>query len=444
MVSDSELVERLRDILGRSDLDKATAGSVRRQLEEEFEVDLSDRKGFIREQIDAYLQSLENVDEEEEGEEEEEEEEGEGVEQDGKESGSKSTSGNSSKEKKRRGGFNKLCNLSPQLQDIVGEPILARTEVVKRMWSYIREKNLQDPTNKRRILCDETLRKLFSVDSIDMFQMNKALAKHIWPLDESMPQKIKSEEQTGSASEEAVGTTGKEAAEAEHEDDDGTEEAERKKKRSIKNSKGVKKRGGGFNKPCSLSPQLQAVTGEAELARPDVVKKLWAYIREKNLQDPSNKQNIICDGLLRPLFSVDSINMFKMNKALSEHIWPLNGDASNNVLKEEKSKRGRDESDEDDTEQKDKKPKKGGGGLTAPLPLSDALIKFLGTGEKELSRGDVVKRMWDYIKENGLQDPSDKRRIICDDKLKELFEVDSFQGFSVTKLLTSHFIKASN
>ena len=40
-----------------------------------------------------------------------------------------------------------------------------------------------------------------------------------------------------------------------------------------------------------------------------------------------------------------------------------------------------------------------------------------------------------------LKDPSDKRRIICDDKLKELFGVDSFTGFTVSKLLTTHFIK---
>lgn len=40
-----------------------------------------------------------------------------------------------------------------------------------------------------------------------------------------------------------------------------------------------------------------------------------------------------------------------------------------------------------------------------------------------------------------LKDPADKRRIICDDKLKELFEVDSFNGFTVSKLLSSHFIK---
>lgn len=40
-----------------------------------------------------------------------------------------------------------------------------------------------------------------------------------------------------------------------------------------------------------------------------------------------------------------------------------------------------------------------------------------------------------------LKDPSDRRRIICDEKLKELFDVDSFNGFTVSKLLTAHFIK---
>lgn len=56
-------------------------------------------------------------------------------------------------------------------------------KVVKRMWQYIRENNLQNPSNRRNINCDDTLRELFGVDTIDMFQMNKALAKHIWPLD---------------------------------------------------------------------------------------------------------------------------------------------------------------------------------------------------------------------------------------------------------------------
>lgn len=50
------------------------------------------------------------------------------------------------------------------------------------MWVYIRENNLQDPKDRRKILCDESLHSLFHVKSINMFQMNKALSKHIWPL----------------------------------------------------------------------------------------------------------------------------------------------------------------------------------------------------------------------------------------------------------------------
>lgn len=62
------------------------------------------------------------------------------------------------------------------------------------------------------------------------------------------------------------------------------------------------------------------------LCCPQVVKQIWAYIRERNLQDPNNRRNIICDDRMRALFNVNSINMFQMNKALSKHIWPLDSD----------------------------------------------------------------------------------------------------------------------
>lgn len=52
------------------------------------------------------------------------------------------------------------------------------------MWVYIREHDLQDPKNKRNIICDELLHSLFRVKKIDMFQMNKALSKHIWPIND--------------------------------------------------------------------------------------------------------------------------------------------------------------------------------------------------------------------------------------------------------------------
>lgn len=56
-------------------------------------------------------------------------------------------------------------------------------QVVKFIWAYIRENNLQDPANRRKILCDDALRSVFATDSTDMFKMNKLLTKHIWPID---------------------------------------------------------------------------------------------------------------------------------------------------------------------------------------------------------------------------------------------------------------------
>ncbi|KAH9607221.1 hypothetical protein KSS87_021285 [Heliosperma pusillum] len=97
-----------------------------------------------------------------------------------------STARDSSQKPKRRGGpggLNKLCGVTPQLQAIVGQPTMPRTEIVKQLWAYIRKNNLQDPSNKRKIICNEELRLVFEVDCTDMFQMNKLLSKHILPLD---------------------------------------------------------------------------------------------------------------------------------------------------------------------------------------------------------------------------------------------------------------------
>ncbi|KAL5540675.1 hypothetical protein UlMin_042867 [Ulmus minor] len=378
MVTDEELVTRLRDILRNSDLDTATPSSVRRQLEADLGIDLLDRKSFIREQIDVFLESqLADGVEEGDGNEaevgegsengkdkaklevEEDEcvKEEEGDDEDGDDSegkGSKKTGSTNEDKVKKRGGFNKLCSLSPKLQEIVGETELSRPEVVKKMWAYIRKNDLQDPANKRNIRCDEALCALFRVKSINMFQMNKALTKHIWPLstdDGNVNQNKKVEESDHSESE---GENIKEEEREEVEEEARSEKGSRKQKRkggSAKLDKAVKKRG-GFTKLCSLSPQLQTFTGEAVLARTEVVKKLWAYIRENNLQDPKNKRNILCDESFRSLFNVDSIDMFQMNKALSNHIWPLNVEdaPANSSQKEKQSNEEEEEEDEDEDE----------------------------------------------------------------------------------------------
>ncbi|KAI3765335.1 hypothetical protein L2E82_15365 [Cichorium intybus] len=87
------------------------------------------------------------------------------------------------------GGLYKLCGISPELQVILGESSLSRTDIVKQLWAYIKKNNLQDPGNKRKINCDDALRVVFETDCTDMFKMNKLLAKHIIPLE---PTKVSS------------------------------------------------------------------------------------------------------------------------------------------------------------------------------------------------------------------------------------------------------------
>ena len=54
---------------------------------------------------------------------------------------------------------------------------LSRPQVVKQLWVYIKGNELQNPANKREILCDVKLRAVFGVDKIDMFKMNKVLGQ---------------------------------------------------------------------------------------------------------------------------------------------------------------------------------------------------------------------------------------------------------------------------
>lgn len=77
--------------------------------------------------------------------------------------------------------FNKPLKLSPELQLIVKGDNLARTEVVKRLWSFIRKHELQDKTNRRMIHMGKhpLTKQAFKVEQVNMFEMTKLLAKHI-------------------------------------------------------------------------------------------------------------------------------------------------------------------------------------------------------------------------------------------------------------------------
>jgi upstream activation factor subunit UAF30 len=87
-------------------------------------------------------------------------------------------------------------------------------------------------------------------------------------------------------------------------------------KKAAKKSAG----GGGFMKELALSDKLAAVIGAKPLPRTEVTKKLWAYIKKNNLQDPKNRRDILADDKLKAVFGKDKVNMFEMTKLVSKHL----------------------------------------------------------------------------------------------------------------------------
>ncbi|MCW3835484.1 SWIB/MDM2 domain-containing protein [Sphingomonas canadensis] len=82
-------------------------------------------------------------------------------------------------ETKARGGIAKPVTPSPQLAEIVGAAALPRSEVVSKIWEYIKKNNLQNAANKREIIADAKLKPIFGADKVTMFEMNKHLSKHL-------------------------------------------------------------------------------------------------------------------------------------------------------------------------------------------------------------------------------------------------------------------------
>ncbi|MEC7905699.1 MAG: SWIB/MDM2 domain-containing protein [Verrucomicrobiota bacterium] len=82
-----------------------------------------------------------------------------------------------------------------------------------------------------------------------------------------------------------------------------------------------KKPNAAFMKPVTPDAALAAVVGADPLPRTEVTKKLWDYIKSNDLQNPSNKREIIADDNLRAVFDgKDKVTMFEMTKLVSNHV----------------------------------------------------------------------------------------------------------------------------
>lgn len=75
--------------------------------------------------------------------------------------------------------LSKPLTLSADLEAVIGKGPLPRTEVVKKLWEYIKKHNLQNPANKRNILADEKLKAIFGKSEVTMFEMTKLVSAHL-------------------------------------------------------------------------------------------------------------------------------------------------------------------------------------------------------------------------------------------------------------------------
>jgi chromatin remodeling complex protein RSC6 len=78
-----------------------------------------------------------------------------------------------------RGGLARPVKPSAELAAITGPDPLPRSQVVSKIWDHIKKNNLQNPQNKREIVADDKLRKVFGKDRVSMFEMNKHLSRHL-------------------------------------------------------------------------------------------------------------------------------------------------------------------------------------------------------------------------------------------------------------------------
>ena len=82
--------------------------------------------------------------------------------------------------KKANSAFMKPMKISDDLAEVVGEGPMPRSEVVKKLWVYIKKNGLQDQKNKRNINADAALKKVFGgKGTVNMFEMTKLVSKHL-------------------------------------------------------------------------------------------------------------------------------------------------------------------------------------------------------------------------------------------------------------------------
>ena len=81
--------------------------------------------------------------------------------------------------RKPNAAFMKALTPSADLAAVIGSKAVPRTQVVKLIWDYIKKHDLQNPKNRRNILADDKLKKVFGKKEVTMFELAGIIGKHL-------------------------------------------------------------------------------------------------------------------------------------------------------------------------------------------------------------------------------------------------------------------------
>lgn len=199
---------------------------------------------------------------------------------------------------------------SPALLPFVEDKAQSRAVVLKILSAYVKAHNLQDPNNRRIVLCDDKLKSLFGVEQCTILEMSKYVSPHL----------RKPEDVGGRYLEEAKIVEKNYFLEKENEVQAEKPVTKKKRTRRAASVNDDKKKGQRLFKPVILSDELSAVCrSQKEMQRQEIVKAVWEYIRLNNLQGKPG-QPIKCDFLLKKVFNADEIDVRTIMKGISAHV----------------------------------------------------------------------------------------------------------------------------
>lgn len=291
---DAAIRKQMEILVKKVDLETITTKQFIKMLSAEMGVNLGPKKPYIKSTLTEVLDALDEQDEDDEATEDESDND------DDKKSAKKSDKGSRTR---KATGLTVIKEISDDLAEFLGKgKQMARTEVVKSIWAYIKDNNLQNPNDKREIILDDKMKSLFHVETMTMFTLNKYVGAHIHPF---TPVNLEELSENSKRRKEELARKRKAKEDAKKEG----------KKRKLK------KRKEGSHPPYRLSPELQAVVGKEILPRPQVTQALWIYIKANNLQSDTDKRVIVCDDLMKPIMGGnDTVTIFTMNKHITPHM----------------------------------------------------------------------------------------------------------------------------